>query len=136
MNRKPRYVFDTNVIVSALLFSQSTSDRALKLALDQGEILLSDAVAEELGDVLLRARFDRYVQRKTREEFLRALIIKATFVDIIEHIQVCRDPKDNRFLELAVNGDASCIISGDDDLIALNPFRGITIFPPHEFCAA
>ena len=84
MNNKPRYVFDTNVIVSALLLSQSTPDRALQIALERGGLLLSDEVAEELGDVLLRDRFDRYVQRKVREEFLRALILKATFVDIVE----------------------------------------------------
>ena len=85
--------------------------------------LLSDEVVEELRDVLLRDRFDRYVQRKVQTEFLRALILKATLVDIVEHIQVCRDPKDDRFLELSVNGKASSVISGDIDLIALNPFR-------------
>lgn len=68
MKHKPRYVFDTNVIISALLFSTSTSGRALQKAFSQGEIILSDEVAEELGDVILRDRFERYVQRKLREE--------------------------------------------------------------------
>ncbi|MDE2954726.1 MAG: putative toxin-antitoxin system toxin component, PIN family [Gemmatimonadota bacterium] len=133
MQNKSRYVFDTNVIVSALLFSQSTSGRSLKIALNQGALLLSEAVAEELGEVLRRDRFDRYVKRETREEFLQSLIQSATFIEIIAHIEICRDPKDDQYLELAVNGKADCIISGDADLIVLSPFRGIDILPPHEF---
>ena len=113
MQNKSRYVFDTNVIVSALLFSQSTSGRSLKIALNQGALLLSEAVAEELGEVLRRDRFDRYVKRETREEFLQSLIQSATFIEIIAHIEICRDPKDDQYLELAVNGKADCIISGD-----------------------
>ena len=133
MKHKSRYVFDTNVIVSALLFAQSTSGRSLKIALNQGALLLSEAVAEELEEVLRRDRFDRYVKRETREEFLQSLIQRATFIEIIAHIEICRDPKDDQYLELAVNGKADCIISGDADLIVLSPFRGIDILPPHEF---
>ena len=77
MQNKSRYVFDTNVIVSALLFAQSTSGRSLKIALNQGTLLLSEAVAEELEEVLRRDRFDRYVKRETREEFLQSLIQSA-----------------------------------------------------------
>ena len=133
MKHKSRYVFDTNVIVSALLFAQSTSGRSLKIALDQGEVLLSEAVSEELEEVLRRDRFDRYVRQEIREEFLQVLIQSAIFIEIKEHIEICRDPKDDRYLELAVNGRADCIISGDADLIVLSPFRGIDILPPHEF---
>ncbi len=133
MKHKSRYVFDTNVIVSALLFAQSTSGRSLKIALNQGALLLSEAVVEELEEVLRRDRFDRYVKRETREEFLQSLIQSATFIEIIMHIEICRDPKDDQYLELAVNGKADCIISGDADLIVLSPFRGIDILPPHEF---
>lgn len=133
MNHESGYVFDTNVIVSALLFAQSTSGRSLQLALNHGTVLLSEEVAEEIGEVLRRDRFDRYVQRKVREEFLRTLIHKATFIEVVERIQICRDPKDDRYLELAVSGLANCIVSGDDDLLVLHPFRGIEILPPHLF---
>lgn len=96
-------------------------------------MLLSESVAEELEEVLRRDRFDRYVKRETREGFLQSLIQSAIFVEIVAHIEICRDPKDNRYLELAVNGEADCIISGDTDLIVLSPFRGIEVLPPHEF---
>ena len=45
----------------------------------------------------------------------------------------CRDPKDNKFLEIAVNGDADYILTGDQDLLILNPFRDILIVPPAYF---
>lgn len=48
-------------------------------------------------------------------------------------ITACRDPKDDKFLELAVSGRATHIISGDTDLLTLNPFRGIAILPPRAF---
>ena len=61
------------------------------------------------------------------------LIGDAEIVDITESVQVCRDPKDGRILELAVNGDADYIVTGDSDLLVLNPFRGIEILRPSDF---
>ena len=54
-------------------------------------------------------------------------------VEIAETFTDCRDAKDNKFLELAVSGKADCIVSGDADLLVLNPFRGIPILTPREF---
>jgi len=133
MNNKPRYVFDTNTIVSAFLFNKSIPGRALQEALGRGNLLLSMEVAEELTGVLRRKKFDHYVRKKTREELLRALIYESVFIEITESIHVCRDPKDDKFLELAVSGDASRLITGDGDLLALNQFRGISILTPKQF---
>jgi len=68
-----------------------------------------------------------------REQFIIALLRESIFIDIKESIRVCRDSKDDKFLELAVNGGAACIISGDEDLLILNPFRDIPIIKPDEF---
>lgn len=68
-----------------------------------------------------------------RERFLEALVREAELVEITEEIYVCRDPKDDQILELAVNGKASCIVTGDQDLLVLNPFRRIPIVTPAEF---
>ena len=65
--------------------------------------------------------------------FLVALLKEAEMVEIAETITDCRDAKDNKFLELAVSGKADCIVSGDADLLVLNPFRGIPILTPREF---
>ena len=57
----------------------------------------------------------------------------AETVTITERVVACRDPTDDKFLELAVNGQADLILSGDADLFVLNPFRGISIVNPATF---
>ena len=133
MKTKGRYVFDTGVIVSALLLKDSKARQAFDLALDHGVILLSLPTVRELNEVLSRPRFDRYLLREERERFLAALVLEAVFIEINENVKACRDPKDDMFLELAVNGSATCIVSGDKDLLDLNPFRAIPIVKPDEF---
>ncbi len=128
-----RFVFDTNVIISALLFNDSVPGRAFIWALNHGTILVSGALLGELSRVLGRNRFDRYVTREERDEFLGALIRESDLIEITEVVQVCRDPKDDQILELAVNGSATCIVTGDADLLVLNPFRGVEIVTPAEF---
>lgn len=128
-----RYVFDTNVIVSALLFENGKPAQALRLALATSEVLLSLELLEELNDVLRRERFNRYITSEEREEFLEALVERAVLVEIIEKVQECRDPKDDKVLELALNGEAQYIISGDRDLLVLHPFRGVAVMKPDEF---
>ena len=133
MSDSLRCVFDTNTVVSAFLFEDGNPGRALKEALQRGRLLLSLEVAEEIAEVLRREKFDRYVHRRVREEFLRALIRDASFVEVNETIHECRDPDDDKFLELAVSGGATHIVSGDGDLQVLNPFRGIPILSAREF---
>lgn len=133
MTGKPRCVFDTNVIVSALLFDQSKPAQAFNAALDRGSILLSHSVLKELTEVLGREKLRPYLVPEEREQFIIALLKESLFIDINETIQVCRDPKDDKILELAVNGRADCIITGDKDLLTLNPFRKIPIIKPDEF---
>jgi uncharacterized protein len=132
----PRCVFDTNVLISALLFDQSKPAQAFFAALHAGEVLVSADVIVELNDVLGREKFERYVKEEERERFLQSLLREAKLVEIREKIRACRDPKDDKFLELAVNGEADCIVSGDDDLLALGPFRGIEILTPGVFLDA
>ena len=130
MNSDTRYVFDTNVIVSALLFNTSVPEHAFSRSLDTGTILISQSQVEELNDVLGRDKFNRYVTREERESFLESLIGESELVEITEAVEACRDPEDDRILELAVNGNASFVITGDDDLLVLNPFRSIHIVTP------
>jgi len=65
--------------------------------------------------------------------FLAGLTLDAELVDVETRIVACRDPKDDKFLELAVSGRATCIVTGDSDLLVLNPFRGIQVISPHAF---
>jgi predicted nucleic acid-binding protein len=54
-------------------------------------------------------------------------------VPITTSVKECRDPKDDKFLELAISGGASYIVSGDADLLTLHPFRGIAVITPQDF---
>jgi uncharacterized protein len=62
-----------------------------------------------------------------------SLVQKSTLIKIQEKIEECRDPKDNKFLELAIDGKATEIVSGDQDLLILHPFRGIPIVTVSQF---
>ena len=110
-------VIDTRVIVSALIFSKSTTMQALIEAKENGLILISAEIVSELVDVFSSQNFDRYVSRKIREDFLANLTREAELITVNETIDVCRDPKDNNFLELAISGNATHIITGDKELL-------------------
>ncbi len=98
-----------------------------------GRLLLSVETLSELDDVLRRPKFERYVIGPIRLEFLWNLVELAEIVPISHVVSECRVPRDNKFLELAVSGRASHLISGDSDLLALHPFRSISIVRPEDF---
>ena len=87
----------------------------------------------ELSRVLGRERFDQYVSHEERNEFLVSLVRNSDLIEITESVQACRDPDDDRILELAINGTAEYIITGDSDLLVMNPFRGVEILTPAGF---
>lgn len=133
MTSDARYVLDTGVVVSALLFPRSVPRQALDRAFAQGIVLASVATIDELDDVLRRPKFDRYIQENERLRFLAKFIRDTSLIEVTDVVSECRDAKDNKFLELAVSGKTTCIISGDSDLLVLHPFRGIPIITPQEF---
>jgi putative PIN family toxin of toxin-antitoxin system len=133
MKSDRRFVFDTNVIISALLFEDSIPAQAFYQALANDSILLSQPTLAELDIVSGRKKFERYVSRAARDRFLDALIREATLIEITEEVRASRDPKDDKFLELAISGQVSCIISGDEDLLELTPWQNIPILTPTEF---
>jgi len=136
MSARQRLVFDASAIVSALLFEHSVPARAFYHAIDRGKILLSREVVEELNEVVRRKKFDRYLDREDRVLFLQALLREATLIEVTDPVQVCRDPKDDKYLSLAVAGQANCVVTGDEDLLALGSFRGIRILTPSQFLAS
>lgn len=113
MKNKNRFVFDANVLVSALLFKASKPRRAFDKAIEQGNIVISIPVLLELNKVLSYNKLNKYL--------------------IEDELNVCRDPDDNKYLELAVASDAQFIITGDNDLLTLNPFRKTKIVTPDQF---
>jgi uncharacterized protein len=128
-----RVVVDTNVLVSAVLFRSSQPAIALRKVIQHDTLLISQAIFEEWNGVLMRPKFDRYLAEALRIEFLETILDDTVWVEIQEPVVACRDPKDDKFLSLAVNGQADFIVTGDQDLLVLNPFRGVAILRPEEF---
>ena len=130
-----RTVIDTGVAVIAVLLPRSVPRQAFDLAFYRGEVLVSVSTIDELDDVLRRPKFDRYVPEVKRLEFLSSLVNDARVVEVTTTITACRDADDDKFLELAVSGHATYIVTGDSDLLALNPFRSIVIATPADYIA-
>lgn len=128
-----RVVLDTNVVVSALLLPHSVPRQAFDKAVYHGETIVSTPVLIELAEVLTRDKLNKYLTEQERMRFLVALLRETELVSITQQINECRDPDDNKFLELGVCGNADVLVSGDDDLLVLNPFRGIDIVTPRDF---
>jgi uncharacterized protein len=131
-----RLVIDANVIVSSVLSAQGKARQTFDLAISTGIVLMSNDVFAELSEVLLRPKFDRYSNRAKREAFLDELLGLVEFVEITTQIDECRDPKDNKYLELAVSGEADSIVTGDEDLLVLHSFRQIPIVRIQTFLAS
>ncbi|MEB3248794.1 MAG: putative toxin-antitoxin system toxin component, PIN family [Merismopediaceae bacterium] len=130
---RPRLVFDTNVLTSGLLTDNSVPQKIFDYAQTKAILLISEETFQQLAEVLTRSKFDRYIALEKRAKFLNLLNLKAEMIEIKTKINLCRDPKDNKFLELAVNGKANYLISGDQDLLILNPFQKISILSPQAF---
>jgi putative PIN family toxin of toxin-antitoxin system len=99
-------------------------------------LIFSAATYDELADVLMRPKLDRYVSRRTREALLRTWHKAAViFPDaaLREEVRDCRDPDDDKFLELALASGARAIVTGDKDLLVLNPWRGIRMVKLADF---
>ena len=135
MAERPRIVVDTNVLVSRLLAPRSVPGGAVRRAVDHGVLLLSEATLAELAQVLARPKFDSYVSVADRQQFLRLLGRIAVTVPILHRVQACRDQTDDKFLEVALNGDAAVLITGATDLILMRSFHGVPILTPAAYLA-
>jgi putative PIN family toxin of toxin-antitoxin system len=130
-----RVVVGTNAWVRRLLLPGSVPALAARKAVDEADVLVSGETLDELIQVLSRPKFDRYVTIAERQDFIRLLGRIAEMIPVIHAVRACRDPRDDKFLALCVNGKADVIITGDEDLLALHPFRGIAIRTPSDFLA-
>jgi uncharacterized protein len=128
-----RLVLDTNVLVSAILSPNSVSAKVLNWGEDNGIILYSAATLTELLSVLRRSKFAKYIDSDDIEG-LAVRINTAWFpVEILKEVKLCRDTKDDKFIEVALNGNASHLVTGDADLLVLHPIQNIPVINPRTF---
>jgi putative PIN family toxin of toxin-antitoxin system len=126
-------VLDASVFVSAAIGRGSVPDRAVRHAFALDRIAVSEPVMAELLDVFTRPRLARFILPHLRDEVLALLDRFGVFFTPTERVTDCRDAKDNKYLELALASDAEAIVSGDVDLLALDPRRGVRILRPAAF---
>ena len=130
---RERVVIDTNVLISSLILTTSTPAKAVEKAVTNAQLVATTETLRELLGKLLLPKFDRYVRRERREALLQRVASLVEIVEVVQVIHASRDPKDDKFLEAAVNGRADVIVTGDGDLLMLNPYRGIAILTPAAY---
>lgn len=133
MNFDKRIVIDTGTLVSASFRFGSIPSQAYSKALREFAVCVSEETLVELEKVLRRDKFDRYISLEDRLAFLELYRKSAMLYPVTETVLDCRDPKDDKFLALALSAKAEMIISSDEDLCVLNPYRGIAILKPAAF---
>jgi putative PIN family toxin of toxin-antitoxin system len=133
---KLRLVIDTNILISGLMSLNSLPQQVFDYATSQAILLISDEVQSEIENVISRPKLQKYITLEQRNKFLTELSQQVERVTINQKIRACRDPKDDKFLELAVCGEANYIITGDADLLDLHPFQNIPIVKAANFLTA
>ncbi len=126
-----RIVTDTNVLISAEISAQGASGQLLDRVLDVHDVVLSNAILDELTDVL-SAKFG-YGNLRISEVVSHILADAEIVEPVAFDRQICRDPDDDAILGTAVAGNADCIVTGDSDLLILERFEGVDIVSPSEF---
>ena len=130
---RKRVILDTTTLIGVLTKPQGICSDALILCLESCELLASRETLQELVEVSKRDKFDKYVSWEEREYIVIEYAKRVSLVEITIASTDCRDPKDNKFLSLALSGHADIIVSGDSDLLVLHPYNGIPILGVREF---
>ena len=121
------------MLVSAAMSADSVPHQALLKARATNELAMSQPVFEELRDVLCRPRLVRFVEAELRAEIIDQLVTGTLWFEPSDLINDCRDAADNKYLELALAAGADVIVSSDEDLLVLHPWRGIPILRPADY---
>jgi len=125
-----RFVLDTNVLISSIAFPDSLPDRVLRKVLTDGVLIFSHATIAEFREVLFRPKFDRYINQALRQDFFFEIVTSAMLVTTKPCDVICRDGKDQKFLEILAEGEVDFLITGDQDLLVLKSIGDCQIVSP------
>lgn len=126
-------VIDTNIFISGLLSSASCRKIFLSFKEEGFSLILSEMLFEELKFVTERPKFHLLIDSEERKEVMSFIKSHAIFVKPKEKVNICRDIRDNKLLECALEAKSDFIVTGDKDLLVLKSFRGIPIITAKEF---
>lgn len=126
-----KVVVDTNVFISAAL-TDGLARKVIVKVLEHFTILQSVPTYEELRSRIYKKKFDKYLSKGDRLDFLTVIQQNSLIIETSLKITDCRDPDDNKFLEIAIEAQAKYLITGDDDLLVLRadpPYQKLIITP-------
>ena len=121
-----KVIFDTNIWISYLIGHQLGEVTEL-LAEQRVELILSKELRKELIEVTNRKKFQKYFDKDKVQELLKLMEFIGKEYQIDEYPKICRDPKDDFLLGLIRISKANFLVTGDQDLLILNPFEGTEI---------
>ena len=130
-----RVVLDSNVFISAVISPLGKPFACLSWVLDRGTLVASLDVIDEVETRLARSKFAKYVDEAKRRAFTAEVRLTAILVELTGTLRACRDPDDDKLLETAILGNADYLVTGDQDLLVLNPFQSVKIVTPAQFLA-
>lgn len=132
---KPRLILDTNIIISGVLFKDDALRTVLSRAFDDYEVVFSYPTWDDLCEVMQREQCEPNLALAlgVRLRVIAEVARRATLIDVKSVVTDCRDSKGNKFLPLALDGEVKLVVTGDADLLALNPWRGVRILRAREF---
>jgi putative PIN family toxin of toxin-antitoxin system len=133
-----RAVVDTNILVRAVLKPTGSVGPVLqRLRRREYTLLISRATLDELAEVLYRPRLRTKHQLSDRvlRATIRLIVLRGELIRPERRIVACRDPRDDKFLEVAASGRAQVLVSGDEDLLTLHSFERIPSVAPARFLA-
>lgn len=136
MSARPRFVFDTNVLIDTALFRQSFGRRAFVLARTIGTVIASRSTMIEMESVLRRPKFNRFLPLADRQTAVAAIGQMIEQIEPWFHCRVCRDPTDDKLIHLAICAEATALVTRDADLLTLHPINGITVQDAQAFVLA
>lgn len=126
----PKLVLDTNTIISAFFWEGNESELFKKIEQGKAELYTTIEILKEIEDVINRPKFNKIMieANSTSDEIMHKLVSLSHLVIAPKlNIKVCRDEKDDKFIECAVSSKADYIVSGDKDLLILKEYKRIPI---------
>jgi len=133
MNSFKKYICDTNILLSSLISSSSPPAQTVDFIKDNGLFSFSKETFSEFEEVLKRPKFDKFLSKERRLNFINKIFELSVFYEVHDKTDICRDPKDNKFLDIAIVSHAELLITGDEDLLILERIEKTSIITPRNF---
>jgi len=133
MSSFKKYICDTNILLSSLISSSSPPAQTIDFIKDNALFSFSKETFSEFEEVLKRPKFDKFLSKEKRLNFINEVFELSVFYEVLVKTDICRDPKDNKFLDVAVVSHAEFLITGDEDLLILERIENTFILTPRNF---